>query len=332
MVIMRDQLIGYLLDALDPYERVALERKLADSAELRRELSVLQRSLAGLDADRGHYDPPAGLAEKTTDFIAQAARLLPLSAMSPDRSGPVARSRWSVVDLVVTAGILLAASLLFIPAVSQSRYSARLAGCQNNLRQLGVALGNYSQRNGKLFPQVPSKGRMAVAGIYANTLVQNGYLDNQQVVVCPASTLAENTRPFHVPTVDEIYDAAEGKLAELQRMMGGSYGYTLGYISKGRYHSTKNLGRPRFALMADSPTHPAANEIVSNNHGGRGQNVLFEDGHVAYLSTRTAPGGSDDIFLNDQGEVAAGMHRDDSVIAPSPAKPMIWPVALLEDE
>jgi hypothetical protein len=59
-----------------------------------------------------------------------------------------------------------------------------------------------------------------------------------------------------------------------------------------------------------------------------GQNVLFEDGHVAHLTRRSPEGCGDDIFLNDQGEVSAGMHRDDAVIAPSPAKPIIWPVAL----
>jgi hypothetical protein len=326
---MRDQLIGYLLDALDPYERAALERKLAKNTTLRRELAVLQRSLVGLDADRGHYDPPEGLAERTQEFVAQeSSRLSRLPCMTPDRTPSGARSRWTVADLVVSAGVLLAASLIFIPAVSQSRYSARVTGCQNNLRQLGVALSSYAEKNSGYFPNVPTKGPLAAAGIYANTLFHNGFLDDPHLVICPASALADNARTFRVPTTDELQKAEAPQLVELQHSMGGSYGYTLGYVSKGRYHPTKNFGRATFALLADAPTCAPKSNIVTDNHGGTGQNVLFEDGHVAHLTCRTSEGCGDDIFLNDQGEVSAGTHRDDAVIAPSPAKPIIWPVAL----
>jgi hypothetical protein len=327
--VMRDQLIGYLLDALEPHERSLVEQKLAQDASLRRELSVLQRSLTGLDADRGHYDPPEDLTERTMELISEStSRLASLPRMTPDTTPATARSRASITDLIVAGGLLIAASLVFIPAVSQSRHTASVTGCQNNLRQLGVALSNYSDRHERLFPSVPTKGPMAAAGIYANTLLHNGFLDNPHVVICPASSLAANANTFHVPTEDELTKAEAPKLAEMQRSMGGSYGYTLGYVSKGRYHTTKNFGRTKFALLADSPTCGTTSSVVTENHGGMGQNVLFEDGHVAHLTRRTPEGCGDDIFLNDQGEVSAGMHRDDAVIAPSPAKPIIWPVAL----
>lgn len=326
---MRDQLIGYLLDALEPAERAALERRLTNDASLRQDLGILQRSLTGLDADRGHYDPPANLVERTLEFVSdESTRVMSLPSMTPDRTPPVARSRWSIADMVVTAGVLIAASLVFIPAVNQSRYSARVTGCQNNLRQLGVALVSYADANGRYFPTVPTKGPMAAAGIYANTLFHNGFLDDPHLVICPASALADNARTFRVPTNDELEKAQAPQLVEMQRAMGGSYGYTLGHVYKGRYHPTKNLGRSKFALMADAPTCASISNIVSDNHGGSGQNVLFEDGHVAHMTSRTPEGCGDDIFLNDQGEVSAGTHRDDAVIAPSPAKPIIWPVAL----
>lgn len=326
---MRDQLIGYLLDAIDPNERASVERELVQNAELRRELALLQRSLTGLDTDRGHYDPPIDLVERTLEFVGDSPSRTPvLPRMSPDRSPPIGRSRWTIADLLVTAGVLIAASLVFIPAVRQSRYTSRVTGCQNNLRQLGVALASYAERNDRFFPQVPTKGPLAAAGVYAQTLVYSGFLDDPHLVICPASALAENARTFHVPSAEELRDAEAPKLVELHRSMGGSYGYTLGYVAKGRYHPTKNFGRVNFALMADTPTCAPTNNVVTDNHGGTGQNVLFEDGHVAHLTCRTAEGCGDDIFLNDQGEVSAGTHRDDSVIAPSPAKPVIWPMAL----
>lgn len=326
---MRDQLIGYLLDALEPTERAALERRLKDDSALRSELRLLQRTICGLEADRGYYDPPEGLATQTLELVSdRASREVASVRMSPDRSPPSRRSHWSLVDLIVCAGVLIAASLIFIPAVNQSRQSARITGCQNNLRKIGVALASYSEQHNRYFPQVPTQGPLAAAGVYAHALVHGGYLEDPNLVICPASALAEDSASFKVPSYTELEKAPAPKLAEMHRSMGGSYGYTLGYVSKGRYRATKNLGRSTFALVADSPMCAPTSNVVSANHVGMGQNVLFEDGHVETLAGRTPHGCGDDIFLNDQGEVSAGMHRDDSVIAPSPAKPIIWPVAL----
>ena len=55
--------------------------------------------------------------------------------------------------------------------------------------------------------------------------------------------------------------------------------------------------------------------------------MLFEDGHVDYLKTCNADGCKDNIFLNDQGRLAPGMHRDDAVIGPGAAHPLIMPVS-----
>jgi len=116
--------------------------------------------------------------------------------------------------------------------------------------------------------------------------------------------------------------------------MGGSYGYNLGYLLDGRYHSTDNLQRPTFALMADAPDSESVRgesvrgnsavpaQLSSLNHGRRGQNVLFEDGHVEFLKGCNAEGCPDNIFLNDRGQPTAGVHRDDAVIGPSHAHPL----------
>ena len=103
---MREQLIGYLLDALEPHERLAVEQELADDGKLREELLILQRSLTCLDADCGHFDPPEGLAEQTLDFVAlRSTSIARLPQMSPDRSPPIARSRGTITDMIVAEGV-----------------------------------------------------------------------------------------------------------------------------------------------------------------------------------------------------------------------------------
>ncbi|NIN08647.1 MAG: hypothetical protein GTO76_08335 [Planctomycetales bacterium] len=121
-------------------------------------------------------------------------------------------------------------------------------------------------------------------------------------------------------------EIAESDGDELDRVlagMGGSYAYNLGYVTDGKYH-TPSLGRrtrPFYAVMADAPC-PRRGFAQSSNHAGNGQNVLFEDLHVAYLQTCTVPGASEDFYHNDEGQLAAGTSIDDAVVGPSQVRPL----------
>jgi hypothetical protein len=144
-------------------------------------------------------------------------------------------------------------------------------------------------------------------------------------VVCPATSLAEQ-REFRLPSVIELKNAKGETLVQFHRSMGGSYGYTLGYLTDGKYQPTKNRSRSNFALVADAPTM-GADGLRSMNHGINGQNVLFEDGHVEYLTMCEVSGCRDKIYLNDQDQPAAGVHENDSVVAGSSARPLFTPVS-----
>jgi hypothetical protein len=342
---MRQQLIGYLFESLPPIERALLERRLLEEPALRRELAALQNQLLPLDIDCGtSIEPPADLTARTLDYVFAAAdteessaitagsladskSTEPTAYLSPAHEAPASNTNYNLIDMATAAGLLLAITLLLIPAVGKSRFVARVDECQNNLRQIGLALSNYSARHEGMFPQVPTQGPLAAAGVYAHTLVQTGYLENERVVLCPASPEAEKPDDFRLPSLPELAKAAKAQLALWRRTMGGSYGYTLGYVENGEYQPIRNLQRPRFAIMADTPlaTTPAntAAQIRTDNHSGMGQNVLFEDGHVGFMCTRIVEGTADDIYANDQGLVAAGMHADDAVIAHSSAVPLI---------
>jgi hypothetical protein len=220
------------------------------------------------------------------------------------------------------AGIMVTAVLLILPAIESSRFRARVTACQENLQQLGTALVQYSEHHGKYFPQVPQQGNLAAAGIYAPALLNDGLLDSPQWVLCPGSPLAAD-RSFRVPSLVQLQAATGRELVRLRGIMGGSYGYSLGYVEDGRYVSTRNLSRPTFAVMADAPSDTLPG-FQSENHGGRGQNVLFEDGHVRFLTSSRPIEDGDDVFVNDTGLVAAGDHRNDSVVAGSAAAPLVF--------
>ena len=60
---MRERLLGYLLDALEPEERQAVEDALARDPKLQRELEVLADSLEPLEASGDDVEPPEGLGD-----------------------------------------------------------------------------------------------------------------------------------------------------------------------------------------------------------------------------------------------------------------------------
>ena len=76
--------------------------------------------------------------------------------------------------------------------------------------------------------------------------------------------------------------------------------------------------------MADSPSGGPEGRRGCN-HLKCGQNVLYADGHVTYLVECHGEGCPDNIYLNEQGMIAAGMHARDAVIGHSSAKPKPWP-------
>ncbi len=314
---MRENLIGYLLDALDPAERAAVEAQLARDSELKNELDVLSRGLEVLAADKADYAPPLGLATRTLEYVAVQTKVQP---PPPVVSVP---SRWSMADMLVAAGVFLAATMLFWPAMNQSRFAARVRGCQNNLRQIGMAMTTYSDHYPGQFPSVSvSNGRLNRGGIYAVILREQKLLPGDYVLLCPASPMAEQVAKFHVPTQQELTRAPDKEFASMVRRMGGTYGYSLGFYVKGRYQPPADLGRSTHALMADVPSLDGTDRF-SSNHGRCGQNVLFEDMHVKFLTTCRSRQCNDHIFENDEGQMHAGLHPDDTVVGTSDAVPVL---------
>jgi hypothetical protein len=362
----RQNLVGFVLNALDHAETIQVEEALAANENLRDELQRIRVHLSMLDQDRQFHEPPPGLAARTCHWLASQMNESPAtsgdglrmtsdwafsaapvsaphdvaplssSAAVPDPSSaarlntPVSTraldggvfsrdwfgGRFRLADLLVAASVLIGASFLFVPALSHCRFASQTQACQNNLKQVGVALMSYSDHHGGFFPPVPTQGNRAFAGVIGVMLRDSEFLASPAALFCAAANRRRSVAVAQYPTLTEIDRASTKLLPAIRQAARGDYGFSVGYWDRGNLAFLRNQHRPWYALAADAPSDSLPSHATAN-HAGRGQSVLFEDGHYQFLRRCCPRMSRDELFLNHLGHVSPGVDANDSVILAS---------------
>jgi prepilin-type processing-associated H-X9-DG protein len=324
---MDENLIGYLLNAQDADARQETAKYLSNHPEAQERLMELRETLAPLEADRDEIAPPPGLWVRTLARVAEyQSRKLPVA---PPRFAdrPLHRSWWRRADVLVAASVLFCASLLIPPVLAKMRYRRDILSCQNNLQGFYVGLKDYADRHQGNFPDVATAAASPwnVAGYFVPMLKEEGLINDNVSVQCPA--YGRLTPPQY--TLHELQNMTADELEGRAWNLAGSYAYSLGYRDATGEHGPRfdptQLSSMR-PIMADRPPREIVLGVTSNspNHGGKGQNILFMDGHCAFSTQRVIPcsaGGFDDIYLNQDNQVQAGRSSWDTVLGDSAAHP-----------
>jgi prepilin-type N-terminal cleavage/methylation domain-containing protein len=191
----------------------------------------------------------------------------------------IRRVAFTLVELLVVIAIIGILVALLLPAVQAAREAARRASCQNNLRQLGLALHNYHDQLGQFPPRripapthswvtllLPQLEQGNVISIYNYGLGWN-HTQNQPAIVTPLNVLICPSAPGsdRVDQVNSGTRAAVSDYAAATAMVAVAYtanGLTPPYDMRGIIH---NAPGTRMAEVLDG----LSNTIMVVEDGGR---------------------------------------------------------------
>ena len=313
---MDDQLVDYVLNQLTPTERAELEQHLVTHPEDAGKINRLRSALQPLAADRNAYAPPAGLVVAAIARTAQHIVTERLQPIEKVRDKPTIRRvvtsgdwlipNWRRIDVAVAAGIAFIAVGLVFGAIGKIRHTSQVYACQDQLRQLHVALTGYTDTHNGRYPEVGTSS-VPVAGAFVTELARAGQYESARPLLCPASE-SDETKPM--PFATNSTDA----------LMKVGYSYSLGYRTANgnitglrRTESITGVtdGVP---VAADLPSLRSAPTGGLYSPHGNGQNVLFAGGSVRYSTISAVGINRDEIYQNDNGVVRAGLHINDTAL------------------
>lgn len=336
MQISDEELIAYLLDDADSLLRARIEACLAVDESLRDRLRDLRMMLGQLDSLQLAHTPPPDLLARTlaridaqapADFPEAEPQELPTLTQSHVAASAEARRRplWDSTALMICSAVLLS---LFLPTVLRARYESRKAQCAFNLHSVGNGLVELAQWHPQhRFPSLAIDGPESFAGVYSVRLSDAGAIESPEQLLCASLS---GCRPYNrerlemtrIPSMKELLVMSGQQLELCQKLVGGDFAYNLGVIEEeNRVVAPRCEGRSYFAILADAPlVQQDAPQWIA--HDGRGINIFFEDGHVAFVKVgclqETLP---DDPFCNVRNVREVGLNKHDASLGPSYFRP-----------
>ncbi len=309
-------IVGLMMGCLDDKEAAQVRKNMGSDPELARHATQLQCLMDLIP--RESFTPPPQLAQRTIARLEQA-RLRNEAAITTGRSGWPAWSvgSWRMADLLAGTAIMGIAVLVAFPSINKAWTNYREVACRHTLGTVGQALNQYADQHDDQFPHAGTHG---YAGAYFVSLRENGYLPNDFRTRCGTH---DTTGYPASSTMVQLRAAKPDEFRHQARRLGGCYSYALGHENGDGIvlGPTRSLG-DQAPILADNP--PASGIGNSDNHRVRGrnnggQNVLRVGGDVQFMTERNH--GTDDIYLNRNNRVGAGIGSSDTVLGPGDTQP-----------
>jgi prepilin-type N-terminal cleavage/methylation domain-containing protein/prepilin-type processing-associated H-X9-DG protein len=184
---------------------------------------------------------------------------------------PKLNNGFTLIELLVVIAIIGILAGILLPVLSRARESARKTQCMSNVKQIGMGLIMYANENSETFPSDSAYGGASPSTRGLN-LLYDTYISDNKVFNCTSDT-----------TVTAALNS--GMSASTS---GGTEAFTSTQCSYGYDRAHTQADDADVALAADRPPATPSATASTANHNGRGQNVVYVDGHVEFVNSPLA--------------------------------------------
>lgn len=321
-------LIDYVMGRCEADRAEDLRRRLEQDEELRQAHDSLVNTFAAMDRLPEH-EPPEDLVSQTMQRIRRQKRTDALVARER-KHGPVVSPTFSMREMggVAAAAVLIAA--VVIPSVIEAGRRTDRVRCASSVGSLGAAIQSSANDHGGLLPGAPLPDGASGAGASESSDEPRWLPAGDARAVSNSSALFSLVRGQYASPADFQCPAVGGGSFVVRAGMmdfpaakhiSYSYQYAIGPWRLRQDDDRLAAVAEQMAILADGTPLFEGGQFhrdrldarASENHDGRGQNVLYFDMHVDWAERPTAGVSEDNIFLAGQIRDYRGVERPTSL-------------------